>query len=161
MFVLRLLYVYWWSRRSWQLCSWSVWWCFHLHQKLILTFLFANQKLVRAQLFVLKATKRLVQKTWRSGKQSTRFISSELNSGFLTYSFLSAKTDQLICVKLVFWKEPNKSISYFFSKVCFANMVILSTPLLGWLKILAPCKMSKSCPLDKNFSIQSTIEECL
>ena len=85
---------------------------------------------------------------WPSRKQCTIFISSNSNLVFLTCSILSANTDPQVCVDLVFWKELNICLLYFFLKnLFFAMLGILSTPLCCWLKWTALCKLSKSCPL--------------
>ena len=98
--------------------------------------------------FILEETKLLVELTWPSRKQSTIFISSNWNLVFLTCSILSAKTDPLVCVNLVFRKELNKWFLYFFFKChCFAMLGILSTRLFWWLEWTALCTLSKSCPL--------------
>ena len=53
--------------------------------------------------FVLEDTKLLAYLSWPSRKQFTIFISSNSNLVFLTFSILSAKTDPIVCVDLVFW----------------------------------------------------------
>ena len=98
--------------------------------------------------FILKNTKFLVYLPWPSRKQSKIFISFNSNLVFLTCSILSAKTDQLVCVDLVFWKQLNKYfLNFFLKSLFFAMLGILSTPLFCWLKWTAPCKLSKICPL--------------
>ena len=80
--------------------------------------------------FILKNTNLLVQTKWQSRKQSTLFIISTSNLVVLTCSILSAKSDPLFCVNLIFWKEINKCFLYFFFKTLFLTMLeILSTPL--------------------------------
>ena len=103
--------------------------------------------------FILKDTKLLLQLPCSSKKQSTYCISSNSNLDFLTCSILSANTDPLVCVDLVFWKQLNKSFLYFFlNSLFFAMLGILSTLLFCWLKWSALCKLSKSCPLLKTLS---------
>ena len=106
------------------------------------------KKWLAYQDFILKDTKLLVKLAWPSRKESTIFISSFLNLVLLTCSFLSGKTDPLVCVDLVFWKELNNCFLYFFlESLVFAMLGILSTPQFWWLKWTALCKLSKSCPL--------------
>ena len=91
--------------------------------------------------FILKDTKLLVYLPWPSRKQSTIFISSNSILVFLTCSILSANTDPLVCVDIVFWNELNKCFLYFFLKsLFFAMLGILSTSLFCWLKWTALCK---------------------
>ena len=98
--------------------------------------------------FILKDTKLLSKLPWPSRKQSTIFISSSSNLVFLTFSILSAKTEPLVCVVFVFWKELHKCFLYFFLKsLFFAMLGILSTPLFLWLKWTARCTLSNTCPL--------------
>ena len=85
--------------------------------------------------FVLQDTKCLVYLPCPSGKQSTILINSNSISVFLTYSILSAKTDPLVCVDLVVWKELNNCFFVFFLKSIFSALLgNLSTPLFWWLK---------------------------
>ena len=96
--------------------------------------------------FVIKDTEILVYLPWQSKKQSTIFISSNSNLVFLNCSILSANTDPLVCVDLVFRKELNNYFLYSFLKSFFSAMLgILSTPLFCWLKWTALCKLSKNC----------------
>ena len=97
--------------------------------------------------FILKDTKLPVKLPWTSRKQSRIFTNSNSNLVSLTCSFLSANTDPLVCVDLVFWKELNKG--FFLRSLFFAMLGILSTPLFCWLKWTALCKLSKNCPLSK------------
>ena len=98
--------------------------------------------------FILKDTKLLVWISRPSRKQSTNFISSNSNLVLSTCPIPSANTDPLVCVDLVFWKEPNKFFLYFFlKKVFYAMLGLLSTPLFWWLNWTAVCTLSKSCPL--------------
>ena len=66
--------------------------------------------------FLLKDTKKIVKLPWPSRKQSPIFISSNSILAFLTCSILSAETDPLVWVNLVFCKELNKCFLYFFLK---------------------------------------------
>ena len=105
-------------------------------------------KMVNLQRFFLKDTKLLLKLPWPSKKQSTIFISFNSNLVFLSCWILSAKTDFLLCVDLVFWTELNKYFLYFFLKShLFAMLGILSTPLCWWLKLAVLCTLSKSLPL--------------
>ena len=98
--------------------------------------------------FILKYTKLLSKLPWPSRRQSTIFINSSSNLIFLTFSILSAKTEPLVCVVFVFWRELNKWFLYFFPKsLCFAMLGILSTALFIWLKSTARCTLSNTCPL--------------
>ena len=98
--------------------------------------------------FILKDTKLLVYLPWPSRKQSTKIIRSHPNLVFLFCSILSADTDPIACVDLVFWMELNKCFLYFFlNSLFFAMLGILATPLFCWLKWTVLCKLSKSCPL--------------
>ena len=128
--------------------SWWVWWLYRLHYQLNNINLLDFRKWLVYKDFILKDTKLLVQLPWPSRKHNTIFISSISNLVFLTCSILSAKSDPLVCVDLVFWKELNKCFLYFFLKsLFFAMLGIPSTPLFCWLKWTALCKLSKSCPL--------------
>ena len=98
--------------------------------------------------FILKDTNILVEEPWPSRKQSTIFIKSYSNLVFLTCSILSANTDPLVCVDLVFWKGLNKCfLNFFLKSLFFAMLGILSTPLFCWLRWTALCKLPKICPL--------------
>ena len=98
--------------------------------------------------FILKDTKLLSKLPFSSRKQSTIFISSSSNLVFLTFLILSAKTEPLVCVVFVFWKELNNCFLYFFLKsLFFAMLGILSNPLFLWLKSTARCTLSNTCPL--------------
>ena len=100
------------------------------------------------KVFNLKDTNLLVKLTWPSGKQPTIFISSNSRVVFLTCSILSAKTDPLLCVDLVFWRELNKCFLYFLlESFFFAMLGILSTPLFWWVKWTILRAKSKNCPL--------------
>ena len=97
--------------------------------------------------FILKDTKLLVKLPRPSRKHSTFFISTNSSLLFLNCSILSAKTDSLVCIDLVFWKELNKCFLYFFLKTLFFPMLgVLSTPLFWWLNWTALCTLSKSFP---------------
>ena len=78
--------------------------------------------------FIFKDTKLLSKLPWPSRKQSTIFISSNSNLAFLTFSILSAKTDPLVCIDLVFWKELNKSFCTFSSRVSFLQCSAFCPP---------------------------------
>ena len=148
-FVSRLVLSFWLLRSLWQLGSWWVWWLNQLHYQL----LSANpngifKKWLVYKNFILKDTNLLVKLPWPSGKQSIIFVSSNSNLLLLTCSVLSAKTDSLVCVDLVFWMELNKkNFVSFFAGLFFAMLGILFTPLFWWLKWTALCRLPKSCPL--------------
>ena len=98
--------------------------------------------------FILKDTKLLSNLPWPSRKQSTVFISSNSNLIFLTFSILSAKTEPLVCVVFVFWKELNKCfLNFFLNSLFFAMLGILTTPLSLWLESTARCTLSNICSL--------------
>ena len=148
MFVSRLVISFWLLCSLWQLGSWSVWWLYQLLYQLIYTNLFGIQNCLVYRVFILKVTNLFVYLPWPSRKQSTIFISSNSTSVFLTCSFLSAKikTDPLICINLVLWKELNKYFLNFILKgLFFAMLGILSSPLFWWLKRTALCRLSKNC----------------
>ena len=113
------------------------------------------RKMLVYKVFILKDTNLLVCLPRPYRKQSTIFFSSNSNLVFLTCSFLFAKTDALLCVNLVPWKELNKCFLYFFLKSLFFVMLgILSTRLFWRLKLTAFCKKSKSWPrLAKNLPL--------
>ena len=114
---------------------------------LIQTSLEFRKRLVNKD-FILKRTKLLLWLPWPSTKLSKIFISSNLNSVFLSCSVLSAKTDPLVCVDSVFWMEFNNCFfCTFSSRVFFAMLGILSTPLFWWSKWTALCTLSRNCPL--------------
>ena len=70
------------------------------------------------------------------------------NLAFLTCSILFAKTDPLVRIDLVFWKELNKCLLHFLlNSVFFAMQVILSNLLFWRLKWFTLCILSKVCPL--------------
>ena len=104
---------------------------------------------------ILKDTKLLSKLPWPSRKRSTIFISSNSKLFFLTFSFLSANTEPLVCVVFVFWKELNKCFGYCFLKsLFFAMLGILSTSLFLWLKSTALCTLSNTYPfLAKTFPL--------
>ena len=87
--------------------------------------------------FILKDTKFVVYLPWPFGKQSTIFINSNSNLVFSTCSLLSTNTDPLVCAVLVYWKELNKCLLYFFLKgLFFAIVGILSTPVVRvWAEV--------------------------
>ena len=89
--------------------------------------------------FSLKYTKLLIKLPRPSRKQSNFFVSPNSNLVFSTCSVLFERTDPLVCIVLVFSKELNKSLLYFFLKsLFFAMLGILSNPLCCWLKWTAP-----------------------
>ena len=63
------------------------------------------------------------------------FLNSSSFFVFLTCWNLCAKTDPLVCVGFVFWKELFNCFLYFFLKGLFHAMLgEMSTPLFLWLK---------------------------
>ena len=67
--------------------------------------------------FISEDTKVLLYLPWPTRKQSLILISSIQNLVFLFCSILSANTDPLVCVGLVFWKELNKFFCTFSARV--------------------------------------------
>ena len=97
---------------------------------------------------VLNDTKFSSKLPWTSKKQYTIFISSNSNLVFVTFSILSAKTEPLVCVVFVFWKELNKCfLNFVRNSLFFATLGILSTPLFLWLKSTARCTLSNTCAI--------------
>ena len=97
---------------------------------------------------ILKDTKITIKITMTIKKTIYNFISSNSNIVFLTFSILFANTEPLVCVVLVFWKELKKCFLYLFLKsLFFAMLGILSIPLFLWLKSIARCTLSNTCPL--------------
>ena len=96
----------------------------------------------------LKHAKLLVYLLWPFTEKSTLFINPESDLVLLTCSILSSKSEPLVHVDLVFWRDVNKCILYFFLESrFFAIMSILSIPLFWVLKWTALCPLSKSCIL--------------
>ena len=154
-------YLFWLLRFLWHLGSWWVCWLNNLHYLLSYTNLFGIQKTVSLKKICFKRL--LVYLPWPSRKQSTFFISSNSNLVFLTCLILSANTDPLNCVVLVFRKELNNWFLYFFVKsLFFAMLGILSTPPFCWLKWTALCKLSKIYPLLITlFVTEAVLEKCI
>ena len=82
--------------------------------------------------FVFSNTNLLIELPWPSRKQSTFFISSNSNLVFLKFSISSGKSDPLICVDLVLWKELVKCLLYIIFKSLFFAMLGLLSPRLFW-----------------------------
>ena len=108
-------------RSLWQLVSWWVWRLYHLQHQLIYARLFGFKKMRNVQRLYIKHTKLLVKLPWPSRKKSSIFNSFNSNSLFSTCSILCAKTDQLACVDLDFWKELNKGFLYLPWRVSFSQ----------------------------------------
>ena len=104
-----------------QLSSWWVWWLYHLPYQLIYKNFFRIQKKVSLQRFFLKGTKLVMWLPWPSRKQPTISISSNSNLVFLASSILSAKTDPLFCVDLVFGRSSTNVFWTSSSRVSFRN----------------------------------------
>ena len=110
--------------------------------------------------FFSKYTKLLKWLQWPARKHCTKFISANSNLVFLTCSFLSDKSDPLVYVNLVFWKELNKYLLYFFLKsLFFAMLGFLFTLLCCWNCPLHIIK--KFYNLDNNFATESILENCI
>ena len=110
----------------------------------------------------LKVTTLLIYLSCRSRKQFTNFICCNSNSVFLTCSILSAKTDPLVCVDVVFWKELSKGSFPLFPRVSFSRWWDFC-PLIcfiGWSEP-RPAHYQKLFTVDNNFANESVIEKCI